>query len=332
MDYRSQIIENIMMVMMKHVDGKTLDLISDSLSIELEKYDVQKKCTELTVYDDSYIRDLKRFIVCKQIEGMSKATLKRYYRINEEMLEFLHKPIKEITTNDLRCFLATKRRTGKVCNRSLDGMRRCYSSFFSWAAAEGIIDRSPCLALKQIKYKKQVKKAFTATEMERIKEACGGSKRNLALVEVLYATGVRVSELCSINVEDVDFDTSEIIVLGKGNKERTVYLSDVAAMRLKDYLESRKDCNEALFVGRGGRRLSKTGVEVALRGLGKKAGVSGVYPHRFRRTLATMLLNRGMDIVSVAEILGHADLRTTQIYCTISRNNVKYNYQKLIAA
>ena len=331
MDCKNEIIENVLMAMMKHVDQDVLDKISDALSIALNRYDIQKQCTEVAVYDDSGIKVLKRFIICKQIEGMAESTLKRYYDINSELLEYLAKPIEKITTNDLRIFLAMKRHTGKVCNRSLDGMRRCYSSFFNWAVAEGIINRSPCLALRQIKYKKQVKKAFTATELERIREACT-TKRDLAIVDFLYATGVRVSECASLDISDVDFEANEIVVLGKGNKERKVYLSDVASMHLKDYILERKDKNVALFVGRGGKRLGKNGIEGLLKRIGKRANVDGVHPHRFRRSLATSLLNKGMDIVSVAEILGHADLRTTQIYCTITQSNVKYNYQKLIAA
>ena len=205
--------------------------------------------------------------------------------------------------------------------------RRCYSSFFSWLSAEGLIGRNPCAAIKQIKYRKEVKKPYSAAEMEKLRRACG-NKRDLALLDFLYCTGCRVSEVARLNIDDIDFENMECTVLGKGNKERTVYLSEVAAMNLGEYLASREDGNEALFTGKGTERLGKNGIEVLLKRLGKKAGVINVHPHRYRRTLATNLLDRGMNIQDVAVILGHADLKTTQVYCYISQKNVKNAYSK----
>lgn len=150
-----------------------------------------------------------------------------------------------------------RRQMGKVSNRALDGMRRCYSSFFGWLAAERLIPYNPCAALAQIKYRKTVKKPYSAAEMERIREACA-TARDLALVDFLYCTGCRVSEVARLDIFDVDFDSSECVVLGKGNKERKVYLTEIAAMHLKKYLKGRNDVCEALFVGKGGKRLSKT--------------------------------------------------------------------------
>lgn len=245
------------------------------------------------------------------------------------MLNYLGKPLAEITTYDIRFYLSLRRQTGKVSNRSLDGMRRCYSSFFSWLAAEGLISRNPCAALAQIKSKKVVKKPYSAAEMEKIRKACG-NVRNLALVDFLYATGCRVSEVARLDISDVDFERMECVVLGKGNKERKVYLTEVAAMHLQEYLNTRTDACGALFAGRG-KRLGKNGIEAIVKNLGKRAGVENVHPHRYRRTLATNLLDRGMNIQDVATILGHADLKTTQIYCYISQANVKTAYRKYAA-
>jgi site-specific recombinase XerD len=175
-----------------------------------------------------------------------------------------------------------------------------------------------------------VKKPYSAVELERIRSACGNI-RDLALVDFLYATGCRVSEVSHLDISDIDFDNLECTVIGKGNKERIVYLSDVAAMHLQEYLQGRKDVSEALFSGKGSDRLSKNGIEAALKRIGKKAKVENVHPHRFRRTLATNLLDRGMNIQDVAKILGHADLKTTQIYCFISQKNVKVAYQRYAA-
>ncbi len=209
-------------------------------------------------------------------------------------------------------------------------MRRCYSSFFSWLAAEGLIGRNPCAALAQIKYRKQVKKPYSATELEKLRKACGNA-RDLALVDFLYSTGCRVSEVSKLDITDVDFEKMECTVIGKGNKERVVYLSDVAGMHLQEYLESRGDTSNALFAGKGSQRLGKNGIEAVLKRLGRTAKVENVHPHRYHRTLATNLLDRGMNIQDVAAILGHADLKTTQIYCYISQSNVKTAYAKYAA-
>lgn len=218
-----------------------------------------------------------------------------------------------------------------MSNRTLDGMRRCYSSFFSWLDAEEIIPHNPCAGIKQIKYKKDVKKPFSAVDIEKMRNACSSNIRDLALIDFLYCTGCRVSEVARLNISDINFEALECVVIGKGNKERYVYLSEVAAMHLREYLDSRQDDYEALFAGKGTERLQKNGIEAIVKNIGKKAGVDNAHPHRFRRTLATNLLDRGMNIQDVAEILGHADLKTTQIYCYISKKNVKAAYCKYAA-
>lgn len=183
------------------------------------------------------------------------------------------------------------------------------------------------MSIFQIKCKKTIKKPYTAIELEKLRKACD-NVRDIALVEFLYSTGCRVTEVSNLNISDIDFDTMQCTVLGKGNKERIVYLTEVATMYLHEYLSTRKSLSEALFVGKGGKRLSKNGIEVLLKRLGEKAKVENVHPHRYRRTLATNLLDHGMNIQDVATILGHADLKTTQIYCYISQKNVQSAYRK----
>lgn len=248
------------------------------------------------------------------------------------MIHTLCRPLYEITTYDLRYYLADYKRQRNVSNRTLDGMRRCLSSFFNWLSAEGWIGRNPCAALAQIKYTKVVKKPYSAPEMERLKQACT-SLRDLALIEFLYASGCRVSEVVRLNRSDINFLTNDAVVLGKGNKERKIYLTPVAMMHLTDYLNSRTDSNPCLFASLKAPygRLSKAGIETALKVIGKRAGVDNVHPHRYRRTLATNLLDRGANIQDVAAILGHADLKTTQIYCFISQSNVQAAYHKYAA-
>lgn len=329
MDLREQIIQKIMQALDGRTDAGTADIVQDILIIELNNYEIQERCTDVVLADDSADRMLKKFLATKRIEGIAESTLLRYAEENKKLIRFLGKPLYEVSTYDIRFYLSYRRENSgkKLGNRTLDGMRRCYSSFFSWLSAEGLIGRNPCAAIKQIKYRKEVKKPYSAAEMEKLRRACG-NKRDLALLDFLYCTGCRVSEVARLNIDDIDFENMECTVLGKGNKERTVYLSEVAAMNLGEYLASREDGNEALFTGKGTERLGKNGIEVLLKRLGKKAGVINVHPHRYRRTLATNLLDRGMNIQDVAVILGHADLKTTQVYCYISQKNVKNAYSK----
>ena len=327
MDIRITIIQAVMEALQGRVTDETANIVQDALTLQLNNYEVQERCTEVAVVDTGPEKTLKKYIATKRVEGIAESTLRRYADENLKLIRFLRKPLQEITTYDLRFYLSYRRQQGNVSNRTLDGIRRCYSSFFGWLAAEGLINHNPCAALAQIKYRKTVKKPFSAVELERLRKACKNI-RDLALVDFLYSTGCRVSEVARMDVDDVDFDQLECRVLGKGNKERIVYLSPVAAMNLKDYLDSRKDERVCLFEGWRGRRITKNGIEALIRRLGETAGVADAYPHRFRRTLATNLLDRGMDIQDVAQILGHAELKTTQVYCYISQNNVKAAYKK----
>lgn len=330
MDIRDKIINDVLGDLRGKMAEDDLSRVQDILVIQLNKYELQERCTDVALVDDTPEKLLKKFIATKRIEGLAESTLRRYYETNLELIQFLRKPLDEISTYDLRFYLSLRRQNGKVSNRSLDGMRRCYSSFFKWLASEDLISRNPCAALAQIKYRKTVKKPYSATEIERLREACTNI-RDLALVDFLYSTGCRVSEVSKLDVSDIDFDRMECVVIGKGNKERIVYLTPVAGMHLQEYLQQRKDMSQALFTGKGGKRLEKSGIEAALKKIGMAAGVENVHPHRYRRTLATNLLDRGMNIQDVAAILGHADLKTTQIYCYISQSNVKTAYNKYAA-
>lgn len=318
------------MRLQNRLTNEHLRAVQDALTITLNDYEVQKRCTELATNNDGSELMFRKYIATKRIEGLSENSIRRYTYINRQLVDYLNKPLSEITVFDIRFYLTYKKEVDNVSDRTLDGMRRCYSSFFSWLTTEGFIQKNPCLALKSIKCKKTIKKPFSAEELERIRKVCD-SKRDIAIVDFLYSTGCRVSEFVSLNICDIDFVNKEGIVLGKGDKERTIYISEVAIMNLKEYLSSRNDKNRALFIGRSGKRLSKTGVEALLRKLGKQASVDNVHPHRFRRTLATNLLNRGMSIQDVAQILGHSDLKTTQIYCSINQANTKASYFKYAA-
>ena len=329
MDIRENIIQTVLGAL-KTINPKIINTIQDVLTVELNKYEIQERCTTITLLDNSAESQLRKFIATKRIEGKSELTIQRYYRENLKLIQYFSKPLYKISTYDLRFYMSLQRQKGTISNRTLDGMRRCYSSFFTWLTAEGIISKNPCSSLSQIKYCKQVKKPYSAVEMEKLRQSCTHI-RDLALIDFLYSSGCRVSEVSRINITNINFNTGECVVLGKGGKERIVYLTEVALMHIKDYLSTRDDLNNALFIGKGSCRLTKNGIEAILSRLGKKSGVKNVYPHRYRRTLATNLLDRGMAIQDVAAILGHADLKTTQIYCYISQANVKNAYYKYAA-
>ena len=332
MDLRTTIINNVSLAVRALLTDDQLQAVQDAIALQLHDYEIQERTTEIAVVDGSPDAMLAKFLATKRIEGKSEATVLRYRDACYMMIHSLNRPLPEISTYDLRYYLAEYKRCRKVSNRTLDGLRRCFSSFFGWLAAEGLIGRNPCAALNQIKYAKVVKKPYSGPEMERLKQACT-SIRDLALLDFLYASGCRVSEVVRLNRSDINFLSCDAIVLGKGNKERTIYLTPVALMHLTDYLNDRKDDNPALFVSLKAphNRLSKAGIEAALKALGRRAGVDNVHPHRYRRTLATNLLDRGANIQDVAAILGHADLKTTQVYCYISQHNVQAAYRRYAA-
>lgn len=329
MSQQEEFINDLIFSMQPAMNEQQLYLLKNTLIIKLHDYTLEKKTTALSTLDNSPESMLKRFIATKRLEGKSEETLRRYYDICHNMILSFSKPLHQIETDDLRFYLASYQNQRKISNRTLDGMRRCFSSFFAWLSAEGLIGRNPCAALSQIKYTKVIKKPFSAEDIERLKRACT-SIRDLALIEFLYASGCRVSEVVRLNRSDINFLSRDAIVLGKGNKERTIYLTPVALMHLNDYLSTRTDANPCLFASLKApyKRLSKSGIEAALKTLGKRAGVSNVHPHRYRRTLATNLLDRGANIQDVAAVLGHEDLKTTQIYCHISQHNVRSAYEK----
>lgn len=333
-DLRADVVNSIMCRLMEDLADDVLEKVQDTLTIELERVELIERTTEVSTLREDPEMILKRFVATKRIEGKAESTLKRYLYELRQLLDFLNKPLADITTNDLRFYLSYRRQNKKLkqlSNRTLDGMRRIYSSFFGWLAAEKIIMHDPTKALQAIKYKKTVRKPFTQVELQKLREACD-SLRDLALIDWLYATGCRVSEVVNTDIVDVDFDALECIVTGKGNKERRVYMTPVCAMHIKQYLNSRTDLSPALFVGKGTDRLSKASIESILTKLGKAAGVENVHPHRFRRTLGSELYARGMPILDIAQILGHEDIGTTQIYCYVDPKAVKIGYQAKMSA
>lgn len=273
------------------------------------------------------------FLTRKKIEGRSDKTITLYKLHLSRMLQYLNKSVKEITEGDLFMYISMYKNTRNVSNVYLDNIRLVFSSFFGWLNNKGYIQKNPASGLDKIKIEKKIKKPFSEIDLEKIRSSCN-SRRDRAIVETLYSTGIRVSELVELNISDIDFSNMEVIVRGKGNKERTVYLTLLSSMHLKEYINSRSDNNEALFVGvkNPHNRLTKSGVEEIMRKIGRKNEIENVHPHRFRRTMATNILNKGMAIEEVKEILGHTKIDTTMIYCQVNKENVRHSHRKYMSA
>ena len=310
------------------LDSMQLDRLQYVLAKVLVEYDITEKPHELATYDQLNDQYLMKFLAWKSTEGKSDKTIKQYKFSIDKMLHSVNKSIKDITEDDIFLYIATCKHNG-ASNSYLKSIRLYLSSFFNWLYSKGYIEHNPISGISAIKTEKVIKEAFSDVEMEKMRR-CLNNKRDTALFEFLYATGVRVSELCSIDINDIDFNTKSVKVLGKGNKERIVFLTPTSIYYLKEYLEDRKSENSTLFLNRRNEGMKPSAVEEVLRKLGEKSGVSNVHPHRFRRTLATNLLKKGMSIEEVSKILGHSKLDTTMIYCNIDSETVKNNYSRVM--
>jgi len=296
---------------------------------------ITKVLTVVDSYDMEFIKKntpsdyqmyLNCFIDAKRIEGRSEKTLKRYSYILRKFFEKINLPIESITIFHMRNYFANEKQRG-LCDKTLSGMRDIFNSFFGWLQKEGMLTSNPCANLGFIKCVQKIRLPFSDVEIERLKENCD-STRDKAILCFLLSTGCRISETCALNKDDINFEKLECIVLGKGGKERTVYFDNVTAMLLKRYFAERTDNSEALFVGRGTDRMKPGGIRKKLHQLGEKANVENVHPHRFRRTLATTLIDHGMSIQEVATILGHEKIDTATTYIYVNIENVKNAYKK----
>jgi site-specific recombinase XerD len=271
------------------------------------------------------------FIAAKRVEGCSEKSLKYYDATIRHMLASLYKPIREILTDDLRGYLAeyqSERGSSKV---TIDNMRRIFSSFFGWLEDEDYVLKSPVRRIHKIKADKTIKETFSDEGLEHLRDACG-EIRDLAMIDLLSSTGMRVGELVGLNREDINFYERECVVFGKGNSERVVYFDARTKIHLMNYLERRKDDNPALFVSLAApwARLLIGGVETRLREIGKRAEIQKVHPHKFRRTLATRAIDKGMPIEQVQRLLGHVKIDTTMHYAMVNQANVKNSHRKFI--
>lgn len=275
---------------------------------------------------------LEMFLMAKRIEGCSERTIAYYKVTAEKMLENITKPLRKMTTEDLRSYLSFYQSQNGCSKITVDNVRRNLSSFFSWLEEEDHILKSPIRRIHKIKSKTTVKETITDENIEKLRDGCA-EVRDLAIIDLLYSTGIRVGELVNLDIEDINFEERECIVYGKGDKERKVYFDARTKLHLQLYLQSRNDDNRALFVtlDKPHARLKISGVEIRLRKLGRKLNMERIHPHKFRRTMATRAIDKGMPIEQVQKLLGHQQIDTTMKYAMVNQTNVKMSHRKFIS-
>lgn len=279
--------------------------------------------------NDEFLAD---FLAAKQVEGCSVRSIGYYKSTLENAVKILEKPFNQIETEDLRIYLSEYQKKNNAGKQTIDNIRRILSSFFTWLEDENYILKSPVRRIHKIKTTKQVKETYSDEALELLRDNCK-TVRDLAIIDILASTGMRVGELVKLNIVDVDFLNRECVVLGKGSKERVVYFDARTKLHLQNYLNSRADDNEALFVSllEPHDRLEIAGVEIMLRKLGHNLDIHKVHPHKFRRTLATRAIDKGMPVEQVQKLLGHQKIDTTMEYAIVDQQNVKNSHRKYLS-
>ncbi len=323
---KKEIITEVLQRMLPYLNNQQLDQLKSTVDSVLTKYEIA---------DDSIIQSseelVSKFIEAKRIEGCSEKTLNYYRKTITDMLSSIEKEAMHITTEDLRKYLTDYQEKKKISKVTVDNIRRILSSFFSWLEDEDYILKSPVRRIHKVKTTSTVKETYTDEALEQMRDSCE-ELRDLAMIDMLASTGMRVGELVLLNRNDINFNERECVVLGKGNKQRIVYFDARTKIHLQNYLESRADTDEALFVTLKSphTRLTIGGVEVRIRGLGKSLGMDKVHPHKFRRTLATVAIDKGMPIEQLQQLLGHKRIDTTLQYAMVKQSNVKNAHRKYI--
>ena len=323
---KQMLVQDMQKALYDKLTQKDIDIVSAALIDSLTAYGVERESEGAGRQDSDDL--VKMFLDAKRVSGSSEKTIEHYRYVIGKLREKVRVPLNSMTIYHLRGYLMDEKDRG-LSDSTLSGCRDIFNSLFGWLHREGLIPSNPCANLAPIKKKKEVRKPFTNVEIETLKEA-STSLRDKAIITFLLSTGCRISEVCSLNRRDIDLRALECTVLGKGNKERTVYIDPVCAMMLQKYFNSRKDSSPALFAGRQTERMTPHGIRERLNKIADIANVENVHPHRFRRTLATNLINRGMALQEVARILGHEKIDTTMKYVYVNDRDVKNNYRKYI--
>lgn len=325
---KQQIIESIIQQMLQHLDNVQLQRLKSVLEHEL--FDCEIK-TQAKRDEDDGNQLLDSFITAKRIEGCSEKTLKYYRTTIENMIEAVGKSVRHIQTEDLRTYLTNYQQKNSPSRVTIDNIRRILSSFFSWLEDEDYIIKSPVRRIHKVKTATNVKETYTDEDLEKMRDNCV-ELRDLAIIDMLASTGMRIGEMVLLNKADIDFNERECVVFGKGDKERVVYFDARTKIHLRNYINSRTDENPALFVTLCSpfERIKIGGIETRLRKMGKELEIEKVHPHKFRRTLATMAIDKGMPIEQLQQLLGHKRIDTTLQYAMVKQSNVKQAHRKYI--
>lgn len=326
---KKELIAEVLQEMLVYLDNAQLKQLQQVMEQALNQYEIVGK--RIIPEKDDSDKLIEMFIAAKRIEGCSEKTLKYYRSTIDAMMNALHKNVKHILTEDLRSYLTEyqiRNRSGRV---TIDNIRRILSSFFSWLEDEDYIIKSPVRRIHKVKAAICVKETYSDEELEIMRDNCS-EIRDLAIIDMLASTGMRIGEMVLLNREDINFSERECIVFGKGDKERVVYFDARTKLHLQEYLESRSDKNPALFVSLRSphERITIGGIELRLREMGKKLNITKVHPHKFRRTLATMAIDKGMPIEQLQRLLGHQRIDTTLQYAMVKQSNVKIAHRKYI--
>lgn len=326
---KQTIINQIVQEMLPYLNNAQTEKLRDIIQYTLFPFEITEK--EQTLYDKEQQDYVELFLSAKRIEGCSEKSLKYYRATICAMLDSVGKDIKQIVTDDLRIYLTDYQNKNQASRVTVDNIRRILSSFFSWLEDEDYIIKSPVRRIHRIKTTKSIKETYSDEALELMRDE-SGTLRDLAMIDLLASTGMRVGEMVLLNKDDIDFTERECIVLGKGDKERVVYFDARTKIHLRNYLESRCDDNPALFVSLKApyNRLQIGGVEVRLRELGRRLDINKVHPHKFRRTLATVAIDKGMPIEQLQRLLGHQKIDTTLQYAMVKQSNVKMAHKKYI--
>lgn len=326
---KQELINDIIQKMLPYLNNSQTEKLQMVLEHSLFGYDISKDSNQIQEVKEDYV-DL--FLSAKRIEGCSEKSIKYYGSTINSMIEEIGKSVKYIKTDDIRSYLSNYQEKNKSSKVTIDNIRRILSSFFSWLEDEDYILKSPARRIHKIKTVVNIKETYSDESLEIMRDNCS-NLRDLAIIDLLASTGMRVGEMVLLNREDINFNERECVVLGKGNKERIVYFDARTKIHLQNYLNSRKDENPALFVSLNSphNRLTIGGIELRLRQFGRKLGINKVHPHKFRRTLATVAIDKGMPIEQLQHLLGHKRIDTTLQYAMVKQNNVKIAHRKYIS-
>ena len=326
---KEELMEEVMQHMLSYLDNAQLEQLRQVMEHVLCRYEVTD--SEMKPEEDDSNNLITRFIAAKRIEGCSEKTLKYYQATIDAMVASLGKNVRHIHTEDLRTYLTEYQSKNQSSRVTIDNIRRILSSFFSWLEDEDYIIKSPVRRIHKVKTASSIKETYSDEDLEKMRDNCE-ELRDLAMIDMLASTGMRVGEMVLLNRDDIDFAERECVAFGKGDKERIVYFDARAKLPLQEYLDSRTDDNPALFVTLRNphERIQIGGIEHRLRVMGKRLNISKVHPHKFRRTLATMAIDKGMPIEQLQRLLGHQRIDTTLQYAMVKQSNVKMAHKKYI--